>query len=197
MHEDIRHFKNKKRNVCNLQLMELETNSRMKNIRDLCRGINDYKKGYQPRNNIVKDEKCDLFADSHSILARWKNHFSQILNVRGINDVRQTDIHTAGPLVPEPSAFGCEMAIEKLKRHKSPYIDPIPAKCNKAGSSKIPSEVHQLINSIGNNEQLPEGWKESITVPVNKKGGRKVVIKWAYHFCQLRKKFYPTSCCQG
>jgi hypothetical protein len=30
-------------------------------------------KGYQPRTNIVKDEKGDLVADSHSILARWRN----------------------------------------------------------------------------------------------------------------------------
>jgi hypothetical protein len=34
------------------------------------RGINDFKKGYQPRPNIVKEEKGDLVADSHSILAR-------------------------------------------------------------------------------------------------------------------------------
>jgi hypothetical protein len=37
-------------------------------IRDLYRGINDFKKGYQPRNSIVKGEKGDLFADSHSIV---------------------------------------------------------------------------------------------------------------------------------
>jgi hypothetical protein len=47
------------------------------------------------------------------------------LNVHGIN-VRQTEIHTAQPTVPELSAFEDEMAIEKLKRHKSPGIDQIP-----------------------------------------------------------------------
>ena len=31
----------------------------------------------------------------HSILARWRNHFPQLLNVHGVNDVRQTEIHTA------------------------------------------------------------------------------------------------------
>jgi hypothetical protein len=55
-------------------------------------------------------------------LARWKNHFSQLLNIHGVNDVRQTEVHTAEPLVPEPSAFEFEMAIGKLKRHKSPGI---------------------------------------------------------------------------
>ena len=62
---------------------ELKTKSKIKNIRDLYRGINDFKKGYQPRNNIVKDKKGDLVAGSHSILARWRNHFSQLLNIRG------------------------------------------------------------------------------------------------------------------
>ena len=66
------------------------------------RGISDFKKDYQPRTNIVRDEKADLVTDIHSILARWRNHFSQLLNVHGVNDVRQTGRHTAEPLVPEP-----------------------------------------------------------------------------------------------
>jgi hypothetical protein len=44
-------------------------------------GINYFKKGYQPENNIAKDEKGDLLTASHSILARWRNHFSELLNV--------------------------------------------------------------------------------------------------------------------
>jgi len=72
----------------------------------LCRGTNDFKKGYQPRNIIVKDEKGDLVADSHSIMARWRNYFSQLLKVHGAKDVTQAEIHTAEPLVPELSAFG-------------------------------------------------------------------------------------------
>ena len=77
-------------------------------------GINDFKKGFQSRTNIVKNEKGDLVADPYSILARWRNYFSQLLNVHGVNEVRQTEIHTAEPLVPEPSAFEVELAIAKL-----------------------------------------------------------------------------------
>jgi len=86
-----------------------------------------------------------LVADSHDILAGWRNHFSQPLNVHGINDVRQTDRHTADPLVPEPSAFEVETVIEKLKRKISPYIVTMPVKFITAGRSKIPSEIHKLI----------------------------------------------------
>jgi hypothetical protein len=64
-----------------------------------------------------------LVADSHSILARWRNHFSQLLNINGVTDVMQTELHTAEPIVPEPSAFDVELAIEKLNSHKSPGID--------------------------------------------------------------------------
>jgi hypothetical protein len=42
---------------------ELAMNSKNKNIRDMYRGINYFKKGYQPRSNLVKDETGDLLAD--------------------------------------------------------------------------------------------------------------------------------------
>jgi hypothetical protein len=56
-------------------------------------------------------------------LARWRNYFSQIVNVHGVNDVRQAEIHTAELLVPEPSVSEIELAIDELKSHKSPGID--------------------------------------------------------------------------
>jgi len=55
-----------------IKIEELETNSKIQNIKDLYRGINDFKKGNQPRCNKVKDEKGDLVADSHSIVASWR-----------------------------------------------------------------------------------------------------------------------------
>jgi len=48
-------------------------------------------------------------------LARWRKPFSQLFNVHGVSEVRQTEIHTAVPLVLELSAFVVEMAIDKLK----------------------------------------------------------------------------------
>jgi hypothetical protein len=42
-----------------VKIGELETNSKVNNIRDLYKGINDFKKGYQPRTFIVKDDKGD------------------------------------------------------------------------------------------------------------------------------------------
>jgi hypothetical protein len=67
-------------------------NSKNKNIRYLHRGINELTKGCQSRSNLVKDENGDLLADPHNILNRWKSHFSQLLNVRRVSDVRRIEI---------------------------------------------------------------------------------------------------------
>jgi len=72
-------------------------NNKIKNVRDFYRRINDFRKGHQPRSTIVMDEKVDLVTYSNIILARWRNHFSHILNKRGAKNVRQTEIHTAEP----------------------------------------------------------------------------------------------------
>jgi hypothetical protein len=39
--------------------------------------------------------------------------------VHGVHDVRQMDIHTAEPLVPEPSLVKVEIDTGRLKRYKS------------------------------------------------------------------------------
>ena len=79
-----------------------------------------------------------IWLDSYNILSRWRNHFSHLLYVHGVNDVRETEIHTAEPQLPEPSVFEIEMVIEKLKRHKSPGIDQPSAELIKAGVGKFP-----------------------------------------------------------
>ena len=64
-------------------------------------------RSYRSRTDTVKDVKGDVVAaDSHSILGRCRNHFCQLVNVQGVNDVRQSETQTAEPLVYEFSAFG-------------------------------------------------------------------------------------------
>jgi flagellar basal body rod protein FlgC len=66
-HEARRHFRKKERKYLKAKIDELETNSKIKNITDLYRGISDFKKCYQPRSNVAKDEKGDLITDSHRL----------------------------------------------------------------------------------------------------------------------------------
>jgi hypothetical protein len=47
-----------------------------------------------------------------------EEYFCQLLNVHGVFDVRETKMHTIEPLIPEPSSFDVDNAIENLKRYK-------------------------------------------------------------------------------
>jgi hypothetical protein len=76
------------------------------------------------------------------------------------------DIHMTEPLVPESSLINLKIAIGKLKSYKSPGTDQIPAELIKAGGETLCSEIHRLIRSIWNKEELPQQWKESIIVPI-------------------------------
>jgi hypothetical protein len=61
------------------------------------------------------------------------------MNEHDVNDVRQTERHTAEALVPEPSLVEVEIAIEWLKVYKSPAEMIEATSCSK---------IHKLINSI-------------------------------------------------
>jgi hypothetical protein len=67
----VHHFRNKKREYLKDKINEFESNSKNKNIRDMYRGITEFKKSYQPRTDLVKDERGDLLANTHKIVNRW------------------------------------------------------------------------------------------------------------------------------
>jgi hypothetical protein len=69
--------------------MSLERTLRTKTL-ETYGSINDFKRGYKLGSNIVKGDNGDLLADSHNILNRRKNYFSQLMNilVHRFSDVR-------------------------------------------------------------------------------------------------------------
>jgi hypothetical protein len=91
------------------KINEFARNGKNKNIRDLYGGINEFKRGYQPRNNLVKDENGDLLADSHNSLNRQNNYFTRLLDVYNVSDVRQLEAHIVQPLVSGLSLLEVEM----------------------------------------------------------------------------------------
>jgi hypothetical protein len=105
-------FRKKEREYLKGKINELKTNNKIRNIRDFHRGINEFKKGYQRRIIIIKDENGNMLAHSQSVLNRWKDPFNQVLNIHGVYDVRQKDIHTAEPSIPEPSLSKTKLLLE-------------------------------------------------------------------------------------
>ena len=139
-----------------------------------------------------------MVTDSHCILPRWRNHFSQLLNLLGVKDVRHSEIHTPEPLVPESSVFEFEMDIEEVKRHKSPGVDHILAELIKQSVEHFAlRSINFLILSGIRRNCLSSGRSRSLYLFIRGVKKQIIVIIEAYHFCQLHTKCYPTSCCQG
>jgi hypothetical protein len=120
----------------------------------------------------VKDENGDLLANSHNILNRWMNYYSQLLNVRRVSHVRQKYVQMSHYYLTLVSPFEDEIAIAKLKRYKSPDSD-------KFRQNLFKQEVKHYglisINSLilfGIRKNCFCQWKESIAVPLYKKDNR-------------------------
>jgi hypothetical protein len=175
------------------KINELETNNKNKNIRELYRGINELEKRYQPRINIIKDENGNLLADSQNVLNRWKNFFNQVLNVHGVHNVRQKDIHTAEPLVPEPSLVKVEIATGKLKSYKYPGTDQILAKLIREGGKHYVLKHTNLFVLYGIRRNCHSSGRDLLLYQFIKRVIRLIVIiieeSPSY---QLPTKFYPT-----
>jgi hypothetical protein len=67
----------------------------------------------------------------------------QLVNVRGVNDVRQTEKHTVKLLVPEPSHFENEIANDKVKRYKAVGVNQILAEIIQVGGKTSCSEIQK------------------------------------------------------
>jgi hypothetical protein len=89
-----------------------------------------------------------------------------------VSDVWQIEIHTAELLVPEPCPSEVKIAIAKLKMYKSPGSNKIPAEQFQAGGEILFLVINKLINSIWDQEELPEQCKEPIIVPIYRKGDK-------------------------
>jgi hypothetical protein len=67
------------------------------------------------------------------------------VNEHEVGGVRQTEMHTAKPFVPQPSASEVEVATEKMKRYKSLGAHHIPAELIQAKGKTLRLEIHNLL----------------------------------------------------
>jgi hypothetical protein len=99
------------------------------NITGVYRSIHELKEGSRTRTNVVKNETGNLLEHSHSILNRL-NYSCQVLNAHGFSYIKQTKVHTAEPLVPEPGSLDVDITIEKLKRINHQILNKFRQNCS-------------------------------------------------------------------
>jgi hypothetical protein len=118
---------------------ELATNSKNKNITDLCREINDFKRVYLPESDLLKDRIEDPRADSrNNILNRYKNSFSYCQRCKA-GKIYMNNQYLILVL------FEAEIATANLKRYKSPVRVQIRTELIQAGGGTLLRSINPLI----------------------------------------------------
>ena len=129
------------------------------------------------KNTAINDKGGKTITDDSSRLARWKEHFEEILNR---SPPTNTIVITADE-VPEieeistrPISKGeVKNAISSLKNGKAAGVDNIVAELLKADIKRTTQKLHQVIQMIWENEVMPHEWLKGLIVKLPKKGNLK------------------------
>ena len=93
-------FRKKKHDYMKAKVNKLEENSKNKNIREMCKEINEFKKDYQPHAFVIKKHDSTIVADTTSILSRWEQFFSNLFNVNQRTSHEGSEVYTAQSHIP-------------------------------------------------------------------------------------------------
>ena len=108
---------------------------------------------------------------------RQMYYFHQLLNVHGVNEFRQAEIHMAELLVLKASASDIETAIEKLVRYKSSGVVYVPAELKQKVGQNVLRSIHLLLIVSGIRTTCLSSGKESNTVTIYKGGKETAVVE--------------------
>jgi hypothetical protein len=78
----------------------------------------------------------------------WYEPDCQLLNVHRVSDVRQIEIHTAEPFVPDLRPFEVEIATATLEGYKFPGSNQVPAEMFQTGGEVLRFVVRKSIHSV-------------------------------------------------
>jgi hypothetical protein len=108
-----------------------------------------------------------------------------------VSDIWETEIHTAEPLVPDPSPSEDEIVIAKLKRYQVPGSDEIPAEPIQAAGGTSRSDIYKLFILFGVRKNRLIGGRSLLLHQFTRWVIKlTVVIIVGYHCYQLHTKYY-------
>ena len=126
---------------------------------------------------LLSADGSTLLTDKKQILERWAEHFDSVLNRPAvINDeaiarLPQVTINTE--LDAPPSYEEVNKAIKQMTSGKAPGPDAIPAEVYKTGGETIRNQLTSLFQSMWNEEQLPQEFRDATIVHIYKRKGNR------------------------
>ena len=110
-------------------------------------------------------------------MAGWKKHFSNLLNTRNssisnclLDEPSFEIIHS---LSEPPTLQEVTKTINNLKNNKSPGPDGIPVELLKYGVFSLTTQLHTLVKSIWDAEEVPLKFEGAKITPIYRKNGEK------------------------
>ena len=124
----------------------------------------------------IDDASGQRLSEKVDILARWKEHFSTLLNqecnadLSVLDDIPHEAVQTE--LEIPPTSEELEKAMGQLANNKAPGPDGIPVEVLKAGGEPLLKELHTLLPMIWEEERVPQDFKDGHIVTLFKKNCR-------------------------
>ena len=134
------------------------------------------------KNTAINDKGGKTITDDSSRLARWKEHFEEILNrpppmnpiVITADEVPEIEEINTRPI----SKGEVKNAINSLKNGKAAGVDNTVAELLKADIKTTTQKLHEIIQTIWENEVMPHEWLKGLIVKLPKKGNLKECTNW-------------------
>ena len=143
---------------------------------------NSLKIAYGPSDKSlapVRAKNGDLIKDKSSILNRWAEHFSELLNHLSPTDPSFIDalphLDVKEQLANPPTLREVTQAIASLKCRKAAGLDGVQAELLKYGGEVLTRKVHDFILECWEASYVPSQWKDSKIITIYKKKGEKAV----------------------
>jgi len=105
----------------------------------------------------------------------WKEYFDRSLNTeeprelikKGNKEISKFEVE-----VEELTIEDVKKVIRNIKNNKEAGTDGIHPELIKYGGNELLNRMYELVRKIWEEERIPEEWKETIIVPIHKRGDR-------------------------
>ena len=120
--------------------------------------------------NVIKDQIGELLPDEVKIKERWREYFSNLLNVENVRE-QLGEVPAVEVPVQEILREEVKKAIESTKKGKAAGCSGLPIDLIKHLGENGVDMMHVILKRVWEEEQMPEEWKKSEIVPIYKLKG--------------------------
>ena len=120
---------------------------------------------------LMKDCQGNVLADEECVLERWRDYFSELMNVENPRQERAVQDEAVVEDVQLITKKEVRLAVSRMKNGKAVGPDEIPVEAWKCIGEPAVEMLTGLFNRLLKGEKMPDEWRKSILIPVFKKKG--------------------------